>query len=60
MLWVLDHQYVSSARLPNRVWKVVLGSGMGLRHSGSIAEAALYDITEKWFVDDAGGFAPLS
>eukprot|EP00973_Karenia_brevis_P085920 11916898-Karenia_brevis.AAC.1 len=38
--WLLDHQYVVNP-LDGSLHKVVLGSGMGLRHSGELADAAL-------------------
>ena len=46
VFWSLDHQYVCVLELPNRVWKVELGSGMGLKHSGEVADASFYTLHE--------------
>ena len=31
----------------NRVWRVKQGSGMGLRHSGDLADLSMYSLCEK-------------
>ena len=31
----------------NRVWRVKQGSGMGLRHSGDLADLSMYNLCEK-------------
>ena len=45
--FLLEHQFIRSAILPGRYWKVEEGSGMGLPHSGPIADVALYIALEK-------------
>jgi len=47
----LEHQYVRSSHLPWRRWKVLKGSGMGLVHSGDLADIVLYNIMEWWALD---------
>ena len=44
---LLSSQYVLSDHLPNRAWRVLKGSGMGLKHSGETADAALYTVAER-------------
>ena len=45
--WLLDNQFVEVERLPDRIWKVEFGTGMGLRHSGEVADASFYGAHEK-------------
>ena len=47
VLFLLTHQLVSSTHKPGRLWRVDAGSGMGLPHSGPIADAALYGLAER-------------
>eukprot|EP00974_Lingulodinium_polyedra_P121785 11180267-Lingulodinium_polyedra.AAC.1 len=42
-------QTVRSEFLPEREWKVLCGSGMGLPHSADLCDSALYIIAEKNF-----------
>ena len=41
LLCLLNKQLVTSSVCPNDFWKVVVGSGMGLRCSSELADAAL-------------------
>ena len=52
--FLLSEQYICSDYLPNRWWKVVRGSGMGLRHSSAVADAALTVLAERDFACDPG------
>lgn len=47
---LLESQMIESDLLPGRVFKVVQGSGMGLRHSGEITDASFYNLVEKGFI----------
>ena len=49
-LWLLlSEQYISSAELPQRWWKIEVGTGQGLLHSGEVADSALYWLAEyEW------------
>ena len=49
--FLLDNQYVKSGALPERLWKVEEGSGMGLVHSGDLCDAALGSLAESWSTD---------
>ena len=49
--FLLDNQYVKSGALPERLWKVEEGSGMGLTHSGDLCDAALDSLAESWSTD---------
>eukprot|EP00973_Karenia_brevis_P037528 5178462-Karenia_brevis.AAC.1 len=49
--WLLDNQFVTNP-LNKSLHRVVQGSGMGLRHSGELADAALVGKTEKSLEDD--------
>ena len=49
VLWLLSHQYVTSPHHPGRLWEVVVGSGMGLKHSSAVADAALLILGEVGF-----------
>ena len=40
LMFLLEHQYIKSDLLENRVWKTILGTGMGRTHSGSGAGSA--------------------
>lgn len=43
-------QYLTSEFFPSKIWKVRTGSGMGLRHSGALADAAFLSMLEKPWV----------
>eukprot|EP00959_Pyramimonas_sp_CCMP1952_P087403 1828707-Pyramimonas_sp.AAC.1 len=47
LMWLLENQFVTCACAPDRAWQVRKGSGMGLPHSGPVAEAAFYVLVEK-------------
>ena len=40
-------QFIQSKYLPNRLWRVVKGSGMGLVHSSAVCDACLYTLAER-------------
>ena len=40
-------QFIQSKYLPNRLWRVVKGSGMGLVHSSAVCDACLYTLAEQ-------------
>ena len=47
---LLFHQYVLNEHLPEnpvRVWKTTLGTGMGRKHSGEVADLAFYERCER-------------
>ena len=44
---VLKNQYVKIRNIPDRIWKVSCGSGMGLPCSGEISDASVYSLMEK-------------
>ena len=52
LLLLLSTQYVKSPHFPDRVWKTVLGSGMGLPHSGEVAESLLATRECECLLDD--------
>lgn len=45
--FLLDNQFCVHHLYPERIFKVVVGSGMGLPHSGAVADAALYMLIEQ-------------
>ena len=47
--FLLGNQYIESDLLPERLWHVQLGSGMGMRHSGAVSDAALFVKCEQLF-----------
>ena len=49
--FLLDNQYVKYGALPERLWKVEEGSGMGLAHFGELCDAALGSLVESWSTD---------
>lgn len=53
ILWLLENQYVESDEADPIVCQVVIGSGMGLAHSSSIANAAFHTRAERWFTATA-------
>ena len=48
--FLLYHQYVRSPYFLHQRWRVDIGSGMGLRHSGGIADVAFYGLVEPWLL----------
>ena len=44
-MFLLTHQYIASSLVPG-LWRVVIESGMGLRHSSSICDAAFLALCE--------------
>ena len=51
--WLLENQYVSSNMVSGSLWQVRAGSGMGLRHSGPIADLALLDRIDSWIMQSS-------
>ena len=47
---MLSSQYICSNMLPNRVFRAVVGSGMGMLPSSDIADATFYSMVEKPFI----------
>lgn len=52
LTFLLSHQYVVSDLIPERTYKVVKGTGMGLRHSGAVADASFFTLVEHDFVTE--------
>ena len=50
---LLTSQFVKSRYFPDQFWQVVLGSGMGLPHSGGVADLALLTRMEGWAIRQA-------
>ena len=46
LLFILKNQFVSSRLFPGRLWRVKTGSGMGLKCSSAVAEAAFLHAVE--------------
>ena len=46
---VLNNQYLTSTALPNKQFKCISGTGMGMTPSGSISDAVLHSTMEKNF-----------
>ena len=46
-LFVLRRHMIRSDLLPGRCWRVVKGSGMGLKHSSALCDAALFAKCER-------------
>ena len=46
LMYLLSNQLVTSSVFPNDFWKVVVGSGMGLRCSSELADAAFFRACE--------------
>ena len=40
---LLGEQWIMSNEFPDQIWKVRKGSGMGLPHSGDVADLAYYN-----------------
>ena len=47
LMWLLENQFVTCECAPDRAWQVRKGSGMGLPHSGPVAEAAFCVLVEQ-------------
>ena len=45
--FLLYHQYIRARFANNRVWRVKQGSGMGLGHSGVLADLSMYNLCEN-------------
>ena len=50
LTFLLNHRYVVSDLITERTYKVVKGTGMGLRHSGAVADATFFTLVEHDFV----------
>ena len=48
--FLLTHQFVTSKRHPERLWRVRKGSGMGMKNSGEVSDAAFAFLVERWCV----------
>ena len=46
LMTLLYYQFVESRELPERVWRVTKGTGMGLPHSGEVADSAFAALAE--------------
>ena len=46
--FLLTHQFVASRRHPERLWRVQKGSGMGMKNSGELSDAAFAFLVERW------------
>jgi len=46
---LLRAQFIESKLLPDRLWQVQQGTGMGLRHSGEIADSSFANLVEVGF-----------
>ena len=44
----LTHQFVASRRHPERLWRVQKGSGMVMKNSGELSDAAFAFLVERW------------
>ena len=49
--FILQSQYVGVEFLPQLVWRVICGAGMGVGCSGEVCDAVFYNMVEKDFVD---------
>ena len=49
---LLQNQYVKSKFFPDKMWKVVQGSGIGLIHSGDTMDWAFYSAVERWILQE--------
>ena len=48
--FLLRHQLIRSDLLPGRLWRVIKGSGRGLKHSSALCDAALFAKCERPFI----------
>ena len=48
--FLLTYQFVTSKRHPGRLWRVQKGSGMGMKNSGEVSDAAFAFLVERWCV----------
>ena len=48
--FLLTHQLVRSDIHPGRLWQVIMGSGIGLKHSSALCDAALFAMCERPFI----------
>ena len=44
----LTHPFVASKRHPVRLWRAQKGSGMGMKNSGELSDAAFAFLVERW------------
>eukprot|EP00973_Karenia_brevis_P079068 10971680-Karenia_brevis.AAC.1 len=51
LFWLLDNQYLEVDCSKSK-YKVKIGTGMGLKHSGEVADAALYVKAERDLLQD--------
>ena len=51
---LLTYQFVKSDHLPHRVWQVCVGTGMGLKFSGELSDAAFFTMAEEWMLAEPG------
>jgi hypothetical protein len=49
LLFLLYHQYITSEELPDFLFRAILGTGMGLKHSSEVANTALCIMAEVNF-----------
>ena len=47
-LFLLTHQFVASKRHPEKLWRVQKVSGMGMKNSGELSDAAFAFLVERW------------
>eukprot|EP00439_Symbiodinium_sp_Y106_P000763 s11295_g1.t1 len=52
LTFLLNHQYVVSVLITERTYKVVKGTGMGVRHSGAVADSSFFTLVEHDFVTE--------
>ena len=50
MQFLLNEQYVCLNGKSTKLWKVTKGSGVGLKHSGFIADLAFATLGDRWMV----------
>ncbi len=46
LLFILENQYISAHLFPKQLWRVVVGSGMGLKCSSDVSDAAFLHAVE--------------
>ena len=55
--FLLGNQFVMSEQIENSTVQVNLGTGMGMRHSGSVADGSFYSAVESGFVRKHNGWS---
>ena len=48
--WLCRNQFVQSEFLPDFINRVTKGSGMGLLHSGEVADAGFWIAADRWLL----------